>query len=152
MTVGQLHDKLSELGSELIVGAMQLLKEGNAPRIKQVDEESTYADKIKKSDCKVDFDSDVKNIYNLIRGLNPYPGAYTYFNNKIIKLYDLKISEKCYNKKAGSLVGVTDDRLIVACKNGSLLLETVKPEGKRLMKASAFWAGLHDREALVFGN
>ena len=131
---------------------IKLLQEGNAPRIKQVDEESTYADKIKKSDCKIDFECDVKQIYNLIRGLNPYPGAYTYFNGKIIKLYDLKISEKCYNKQAGSLVGVTDDRLIVACKNGSLLLETVKPEGKRLMKASAFWAGLHDREGLVFGN
>ena len=93
---------------------------------------------------------DAAVVYNKIRGLNPFPGAYAIFNRKIIKLYDTKLLSECYNMQAGTLVGTQGDGIVVVCKNGSILIETLKPEGKRLMKAAEFWAGLQDKENAKF--
>jgi methionyl-tRNA formyltransferase len=152
MTVGILHDALAACGSGLIVRARELLRTGNAPRMSQDENKSSYAEKITKAECEVDFSKDASDVYNLIRGLNPYPTAYTYFNGKIIKLYDVAYSGKCYNTSAGTVQKVGKDELAVSCQNGSIFLKTVKPEGKRLMTATEFWIGLHGKENVRFGR
>ncbi len=149
-TVGTLFDRLSDLGAELIVKGMKLLSLGTAPRTPQNDAQSSYANKISKTECSIDFSLDAAVVYNKIRGLNPFPGAYAIFNRKIIKLYDTKLLSECYNMQAGTLVGTQGDGIVVVCKNGSILIETLKPEGKRLMKAAEFWAGLQDKENAKF--
>lgn len=149
-TVGTLFDRLSDLGAELIVKGMKLLSLGTAPRTPQNDAQSSYANKISKTERSIDFSLDATIVYNKIRGLNPFPGAYTIFNRKIIKLYDTKLLSECYNMQAGTLVKTEDDGIVVVCRNGSILIETLKPEGKRLMKAVEFWAGLQDKENAKF--
>lgn len=152
MTTGQLYDKMRAVSGSLINKAVGLLEHGQAPRIPQDDSQSTYAGKITKAECEIDFNNDITQIYNRIRGLNPFPGAFTFFNHKIIKLYDVEMSEKCYNIPAGSIVGCHNGALVTACKNGSILVKTLKPEGKRTMNAAEFWAGLHEKKDLFFGK
>lgn len=152
MTVGQLYDKMRSCSGALINKAVGLLETGQAPRIVQDDTQSTYADKISKAECEIDFNNDVTKIYDRIRGLNPFPAAFTYFNDKIIKLYDVEMSQECYNIPTGSIIGCKNNALVTACKNGSILIKTLKPEGKRLMSASEFWAGLQQKENLFFGK
>ncbi len=152
MTVGQLYELMRSCSGALINKAVDLLETGQAPRIVQDDTQSTYADKISKAECEIDFNDDVTEIYNRIRGLNPFPTAFTYFNHKIIKLYDVEMLQKCYNIPAGSIIGCKDNALVTACKNGSILVKTLKPEGKRLMSAPEFWAGLQQKENIFFGK
>ncbi len=152
MNVGELHDLMSAKGAELIVKAVELLETGEAPRTKQNEADSSYAEKITKAECEVDFDLPNTKVHNLIRGLNPFPGAFTHFNGKIIKLFDTEKSDECYNKSAGTLIGLKNNGIAVACKSGSLLIKSLKPEGKRLMTATEFWAGLHQKDGLFFGK
>ncbi|MFA0815857.1 MAG: methionyl-tRNA formyltransferase [Anaerofustis sp.] len=151
-TAGILFDRLSIVGSSLIIKGITLLSEGCAPRIPQDETLSSYAQKIKKNECRIDFTEDAKSVHDRIRGLNPFPTAYTTFNEKIIKLYDSKLLSECYNSDAGTLVKTVGQGIVVACGHGSVLIETLKPEGKRFMEASEFWAGLQNKNNAIFGK
>ena len=91
----------------------------------------------------------IRDRYNTIRGCNPFPGAFAYLQGKLVKLYDACYSEKLLPQPPGTLVGLEGDGLLVSAKNGSLLIKTLKPEGKRLMKSKDFWAGLHVKSNLT---
>ncbi|MEK6545070.1 MAG: methionyl-tRNA formyltransferase, partial [Nitrospinota bacterium] len=79
-SAGTLHDRLSEIGSEVILETLDGLEKGTVKRVKQNESSATYAQKIKKEDCLINWDEDAKKIVNRIRGLTPAPGAYTSYN------------------------------------------------------------------------
>ena len=144
-TAGTLHDKLAELGGKAVLEALDLIAVGRAPRIKQDDSQSSYVSVMDKTFGLIDFTKPAVLIERLIRGLNPWPTAYTYYNGKMFKIWDADVVEsKGYNTKnvkAGTIVDVTKNEIVVLCGKDCLKLNSVQLEGKRRMTVSEFLRG-----------
>lgn len=136
-----IHDKLGALGAELLVKTVALIKEGKAPAEAQDDAKATYAAKIEKSDCLIDFSRSAREIHCLIRGLSPIPLSFTHTaDGKLLKVVSADRVEKNYGVPAGTVVSL-DDGITVACGVGAIRLTTVLPEGKGRMPAADFVRG-----------
>lgn len=141
--VGTLHDKLSLLGSELLLETLPSIVSGTNDRIKQNEEEVSFGYNIKREEEIIDFNQDCRTIFNQIRGLNPFPGAYLTLYNKTIKVYAATYMETPdYNTKPnGEIVILGKDKLGIKCLNGIVFLEDIKKEGKRRMKINDYLNG-----------
>lgn len=134
------HDKLAEAGSTAILKAVDKIKRGEATYTKQPDN-FTYAEKILKGDCLVDFNNSLNQVHNQIRGLSPIPLAYTKTSDgKILKIVKAHKTDKRVNGQNGEVVAL-DGSIFVKCQDGVIALDTVVPEGKGRMNASDFING-----------
>lgn len=134
------HDKLAEAGSKALLTTVELLKNNKATYTKQ-GEDFTYAEKILKSDCLIDFNEDVSVIHNKIRGLSPIPLSYTKTpDGKILKVVGGYKSDKEYSGENGQVVSL-DGAIFVKCKNGVIALTEIVPEGKGRMKSADYING-----------
>ena len=140
-TGGSLHDKLTVLGGPLILEALKQAKEGTLIREKQNDAQSNYAKMLNKSLGKIDFSKSAKEIERLIRGLNPWPSAYTSLNGKTLKIWDATVLEKEFEGEVGEIVEVTKDGLAVKTGENALLIYELQLEGKKRMDTGAFLRG-----------
>lgn len=139
MTGEQLHDKLSQMGAELIVETLKLLEEGTAPRTAQTDDNTCYAKMIQKEDCRIDFGKSADTVYNQIRGLSSAPCAFTFLEGKRIKVF---FAEKEDRKAEGAFGAVVSgDGLCVNCGGEVLRLTDIQPEGGKRMKDTDFLRG-----------
>lgn len=137
-----LHDKLAQVGASLIVKTLSELAEGKCTPEKQNDEESCYAHMITKETCLIDWSKDADIIHNQIRGLSPFPKAFTYFNSKQIKILSSKLSGKSSDAEFGKIIEVSKDSFIVSCGNGTTLeIFSIQPEGKKVMSVSDYLKG-----------
>ena len=138
---GTLHDKLKELGAQVVLETVNKIAEGNVIFIKQSDEEATAAPKIFHETCKIDFDRPVADVYNFIRGLSPYPAAWCIIDQKEVKILQASKINEDDNLKPGKIV--TDDKRFVKikCKDGYISILSLKPEGKRVMNITDFLNG-----------
>lgn len=150
MTGEQLHDKLSQMGAELIVETLRLLEEGNAPRTAQSDENTCYAKMIQKEDCRIDFGKSADTVYNQIRGLSSAPCAFTFLDRKRIKVF---FAEK-ENRRAEGAFGavVSGDGLCVNCGGEVLRLTDIQPEGGKRMKDTDFLRGRKVELGTILGE
>lgn len=137
-----IHDKLGECGASLIVKTLEGVEAGTITREPQDGTLATYAAKINKEDCALDFSKDARTLHNLIRGVSPFPLAFTHMpDGKLLKITSASVfAENGIYGKAGEVIGV-DDGILVACGNGTLNITGVLPEGKPRMKASDFVRG-----------
>ncbi len=120
-TTGTLYfNALFPMGIEAIIEAVELIKEGRAPRIPQDESKASYEPPCDDRVASVDFEKPINEIYNLIRGCDPQPGAYTSFKGKKVRFYDTKMELSESGKKPGEILAVEKDRLIVAAKGGIL--------------------------------
>ena len=134
------HDKLAEAGSKALLRVVDLLKSGDATYTKQPNS-FTYAEKILKSDCLIDFNSTLDEIHNKIRGLSPIPLAFTKTpDGKILKVVKAHKTDKQSNGENGEVVSL-DGAIFVKCQNGVIALDIIVPEGKGKMNASDFING-----------
>ena len=140
-TGGSLFDKLSLKGAELIVKTLSELEKGTAKRTPQKDELATYAGKITKELGKIDFSKPAKEIERLIRGLNPWPSAYTFMDGKMMKIWDASISSENTDRTPGTIIEVGRDFIKVATGEGILKIHELQLEGKKRMSVSAFLNG-----------
>ena len=147
-TVGELHDTLSNLGAKLLLETLPSIFEGTNKRIKQDESKVCFAYVIKKEDELIDFNDTKVNIYNKVRGLNPYPGAYTILDNKRIKIYKVSTKENNSNSKPGTIIDVLRDGIVVKVGDGAIVIEELKYEGKKQMTAKEFLNGIK-RETLI---
>ncbi len=143
-TVGELHDRLMHSGSDLVVETLKLIETGNVKTKKQAVDSNKLAYKIHTDTCKINWEQDSKTVYNLIRGLNPYPAAWTTLHNNneeiTVKIYDCEIAEENHSQKPGSIL--TDKKTIkVATTNGYLKVNKLKLAGKKLMDAVSLLNG-----------
>ncbi len=136
-----LHDKLADLGAYALLSAIKCIEGGNVKRYKQDDSKSTYASKIEKADCLVDFSKSAEKVHNQIRGTSPFPLSFAYLNGKIVKFTSSFLTEKTTNKPFGTVVSLEKGNIYVACGEGVLGIDGVIPEGKGRMKASDFING-----------
>ena len=139
-TAGELFDRLSLLGAELLEKTVnQLINVGLSP-VKQEESEATYVTQLDKSFSPVDFNRDAKDIHNQVRGLNPWPCATFEMDGVRFKLHKTQICSKT-DKPAGTVLEC-DKKLVIACGNGtSIELVTIQPEGKNKMSASDYLRG-----------
>lgn len=138
-TGGSLFDKLSKLGGELILKTLQNLEFGKATFIKQDDSKSTYAKKMTKELGHIDFTKDAESIERLIRGLNPWPSAFTYLDGKVMKIWDADVVDA--SGVPGTVISEEKDSFVIATGSKALKVNELQLEGKKRMKASDFLNG-----------
>lgn len=144
------HDRLSLMGSELLLDTLPSIIEGSNNRIKQNEEEVTYAWNIKREEEHIDFSKTRREVFNLIRGLSPVPGANFLLDNQEMKVYSSIISEKVfYSKKVGEITGLYKDGIGVNCSDGEIILTVIKPFGKKKMDAFSYINGLQNKESMI---
>ena len=144
-TASLLHDKLSILGKELLLKTLPNIINGTNSRIKQDSSQATYAFTLKKEDEKLNFNKTARQIYNQIRGLNSWPGAYCIFEGKILKVWDSFITENYPVGFNGEITAIYKEGIGVKVSNGEIVLKIVQPEGKNKMDAISFINGLRDK-------
>ena len=140
-TGGSLHDKLSAIGGRLILSTLKGLEDGTLKGTPQTDEGSCYAKMLKKSLGDIDWTMDAAAIERLIRGLNPWPSAYTCLHGKTLKIWDGDVLEREYGVEPGTVAEVAKDRLVVQTGQGSLAIRSLQLEGKKRMDAGDFLRG-----------
>ena len=140
-----IHDRSAEIGGALLSRTLFDISEGRADRTPQDGDKATYAAKIEKEDCKVDFSLDARTVSARIRGVTPIPGAFAYLGGKMIKITKVSIaSEDGCGEPAGTVISLDsslDGRITVACRNGAVNILKLKPEGKGAMTAGDFIRG-----------
>lgn len=141
-TAGELHDRLSLFGAEVLLETVNLIEQAKAPRSKQQGE-VTKAPKIKRETCHIDWSKDCVAVYNLIRGLSPFPRAFSFFKGEEFKFLRSKIesTEPVQNFLPGQIVAVTKENFSVATGDGILTITEVQPENKRRMTTAEYLRG-----------
>lgn len=151
-TAGELHDQLSDLGANLVVKTTEAIYEGNAP----VQPQPAMADpkaapKIHKEDCQINWEWPLDDLHNFIRGLSPYPGAWTYFNGEIFKILRTEKISASNNEKQGYLIADPPNTLKVSVNGGYLVLQEVQLAGRKKMDAKAFLNGFEVPQDSILG-
>lgn len=147
--VGTLFDKLSILGSKMIMKILPDIVNGNVNRIKQDESKVTYAYNITKEEEKIDFNKTTLEVYNQIRGLNPWPVGYATIDKKNVKIYESKIGSS--NKKAvvGEIINVYNDSIGVKTIDGEILITALQFEGKKRVSTKDYLNGLQDKNSIL---
>lgn len=148
-TTGELYDHLMKVGADLILKTLKAIDEGTVSCKKQsiADEKAIKpAPKILKEDMLIHWDRPAREIFNQIRGLSPYPGAFTRIRNKegkefIIKCYEAEISGEMSVKEAGNWAVDPQGQLVVSTKDYQIVLKTIQFEGKKRLPVTEFTRG-----------
>ena len=137
-----LHDKLSKLGSELLIKTLPNILSGNINPIKQNEEEVTYGFNISKEDEKINFAKAKNEIHNQIRGLDGFSGAYCIFAGKRLKVWKSKVTDNHFsNLLDGEITKIYKEGIGVKVSDGEIIFTFVQPEGKKMMPGIAFANG-----------
>lgn len=150
-TGGSLHDKLAILGANLLVEALEALENGTATYTKQDDSKMTYAKKLTKELGNIDFSMPAKEIERLVRGLNPWPSAYTTYEDKNMKIWDVEVSDKVYEGKNGEIVDVSKNDFTIKTQDGAIIVKELQLQGKKRMDAGAFLRGTKVEKGVFLG-
>ena len=149
MNVGVLHDKLSIMGKDLLLKTLPDIIKGNIKPIKQNNDDATYAYNIKREEELLDFNKTAKEVYNQIRGLNPFPGAYAVLDGKIIKIYNARITDRMFTQKEnGEITNVYKDGFGISVKDYEVIITELKIEGKKKMFTKDYFNGI-DQTKLI---
>ncbi len=135
-----LFKKMSDLALEMLREHLDDIITGDIKPIPQDHDKATYAWNLKKEDEYIDFDEDVKKVYDHIRGLLDDPGAYSMIDDKKYKFHKVRYTDEV-SGEPGEVIGLKDDALAIACKNGTILVDVIQSEGKKAMKAKDFYNG-----------
>ena len=147
MTAGELHDILAQQGAELLVKTLDLLEAGKIEPKKQDDAQASRAPKLNKEMMKIRFNQPVQKVYNLIRGLSPYPGTFCYYEQLQMKIYRSTIKNEANEAgKPGQILTARKGQFLVACQPGVLQIEELQLQGKKRMPVDAFLNGFHVKE------
>jgi methionyl-tRNA formyltransferase len=141
-TAGTLEGKLSEIGAEVMLETLRGLQESTITPIPQDDARATYAPKIKKEMAKIDWTADARSVFNLIRALEPSPGAYTFYRGRRLKIRRGRVvDEETRRGEPGEVVALGTEGPIVQTGQGLLELTAVQPEGRKVMSGLDFTHG-----------
>lgn len=149
-TAGSLHDRLSQAGAEVVLETVKLIEKGYVEPIVQNDTLASPAPKIFKDDCMVNWKQEAYKIHNFIRGLSPYPTAFTHLENKSVKIYQSKITDISSEDHPGK-INIKDKRLFVNCTDNYLEIIELQWEGKRRISSADFINGLDKIKEYIFG-
>ena len=155
-TLESLHDRLSNLGREVLLETLPSILDGSAKRIKQDLTSVTYAYNIQREEEYLDFNKTSLELYNQIRGLSPFPGSSCIINDKEFKVYFARISSvRSSSYVPGEILHIYKDGIGIATKDYEIVLLDIKPFGKKRMLASSFVNGIKKEEYIgkvVYGR
>jgi methionyl-tRNA formyltransferase len=140
-TAGTLSEKLSVVAADLLVETLKLVEEGKAPRVPQDHSKATYAPFLPPEIAHLKFDQPAKYLRNLIRALNPDPGAFAFFRGKRVKFWRAEVVEEQPTEQPGTIVAVDKNRLLIATGEGLLMPTELQTEGKRSLSVSEWLKG-----------
>lgn len=146
---GTLFDKLSILGSNMIIKVLPDIINGNINPIKQDEEEVTYAYNITREEEKINFNKTTKEVFNQIRGLYPWPVGYAVLDNKKVKIYNSKISVSNKDGLPGEIINIYKDSIGVKTIDGEILLTEIQFEGKKRVFIKDYLNGLQDKNSIL---
>lgn len=138
---GTLHDRLSELGADVVLRTIEVIVSGNYQLLQQDDSLASPAPKITKEICKIDWNKSAEEIHNLVRGLSPYPAAFFIFNEKIFKVYKTEVV-KDFNLQPSEFYQ-TKKELIVGCGKDAIRILEIQLEGKKRLGIEEFLRGFN---------
>jgi methionyl-tRNA formyltransferase len=138
---GELHDRLSFLGAEVLRETVERLKQGILTSCKQEESEASYAPPLKKEDGVIDWKKPAEKIYDHIRGMNPWPGAFTYLEGKILKVFQAKQILQGFPHEPGKVVKTSDEGILVETGEGYILLTEIQLENHKRMSSALFLRG-----------
>ncbi len=137
-----MHDRLAALGAQALLETLEAIQTGTLRAEKQDDSQMSYAAKIEKSDCLLQFEKDATALWNQVRGLSPVPLSYTYLNGGVFKIVQASVvKENGQYGLPGTVLSVDKGVIEVACGEGTLALLTVVPQGKGKMSSADFIRG-----------
>lgn len=141
---GTLHDRLSELGADVVLRTIEMIETGNYQLIQQVDSLASPAPKITKEICRIDWNKSAEEIHNLVRGLSPYPASFFVMNDKTYKVYKTRLtsdnSENISFLNPGEFLE-TKKQIYFGTSNGIVEILEIQPEGRKRMTAEEFLRG-----------
>lgn len=152
-TAGELHDRLMHLGSETVLETLQLIESGKAiTTLQENNPDVKTAYKLNKENCKIDWTQSGETIFNLIRGLSPYPAAWTYIkdgeNEWNVKIYLASFEEKAHSETIGKIT-TTKKEIFITTKDGFLKIESLQFPGKKRMLAHELLNGISFSENAI---
>ncbi|MFT5112217.1 MAG: methionyl-tRNA formyltransferase [Parasphingorhabdus sp.] len=151
-TLGSVYfNKLFPLGVEAMIEAIDLVRYGVAPKLHQEKGAGTYEGWCKKAQAKVDWSKPVDEVYNLIRGTNPQPGAWTTLAGAEVKLFDSQKVDDVVGEP-GQVTSLDDEGIVVACDGGGIRIQKVRPAGSGKISAAEFSASAGIEAGTLFGN
>ncbi len=131
-TLGTLHDKLKVIGAELLGKALDLIEKEEVSATPQDHSKATFVKPITKEEEKIDWERPAEEVYNKVRGLNPFPGAYTTFKDTVVKIYETEKDYEEYEGDFGEIVALKKKHgPVVKLRDGNLILKNVKLQGKK---------------------
>ena len=144
-----LHDRLSIMGTKLLLETIPKIINNDINPIPQKEEEVTYAWNIKREEEHIDFNKSVIDIFNQIRGLSPVPGAYALLDGVNVKIYAAHISESFFTERKNGEIGkVYKDGIGVSCKDGEIIITDIQFAGKKRMKVADYLNGKKPEELI----
>lgn len=150
-TYETLHERLRQAGAQAIAECLALLETGGLVPEKQRDEDSCYAPLISREMGRIDFAKSADSIDRLVRGLNPWPSAYTFYQGKQLKLWNVYAEQENAQEKPGTVIGLTKQEIRVATGEGILCVTELQLEGKKRMSAHDFMLSGRPRPGEVLG-
>lgn len=151
-TGGSLHDKLAEAGASLCVETLKALQDGTAPFEKQGESPTEYARMLDKRLGNINWSMKAVEIERLIRGLNPWPSAYTYWDGKVMKIWEAEVAEGRQDACPGTVISVDKQCFLVQTGDGLLAVRSLQMPGKKRMGADAFLRGYKMAAGTVLGK
>ncbi len=138
---GDLHDRLAEMGASSILEALKDIESGNTKPIKQDDTLATYAHKLDKKEAIINWHDSAENIERLIRAFNPWPVAFTYINDKTLRIWQAQVLPNNSELEVGTIISVNKIGIDISCGEGTLRLLKLQPSGSKAMDAASFMNG-----------
>lgn len=151
ITAGELHDKMMVQGAEVLKDTIDLISKGEAPREKQNDEETCYSPIMDKSLGNIDWSKSATDIHNLIRGVNPWPSAYTTYDKQTMKIWKTKVLDKLSEKTPGTILSVDKNGIEVSTGDNVLQISEIQMSGKKRMIVSEYIKGNDISTGIVLG-
>ncbi len=146
--VGTLHEKLSEIGAQLLIQTLPSIINGTNQKIAQEESNVTYAYNIKREEERLDFKKTGKEIINQIRGLNPWPLANFLLENQEYKVLAARFLKKEHKEEIGKIIEITKQNFGITCQDGILYIEKIKPFGKKEMVIKDYLNGINKEEII----
>lgn len=152
ITAGELHDKMMIEGAKVLKETIDLIEKGEAPREKQSNEDTCYSPIMNKSLGNIDWKKSAIDIHNLVRGINPWPSAYTTYEGQTMKIWKTKVIDKNSDKDPGTIISVDKEGINVSTSEGILQIKEIQMAGKKRMEVPEYIKGNNINTDIILGS
>ena len=151
ITAGELHDKMKDRGADVLIETLKQIEKGTAPRIPQNHEEFTYAPMMNKALGEINWSKSAREIHNLVRGVNPWPSAYTTYEGSTMKVWKTEVLNETSDKEPGTILKVDKDGIRVSTKDNVVLVKEIQMPGKKRVLVSEYIKGNNINTNTILG-